>query len=153
MKREVVVGVLTFLLGMLVSYLWIQETQVKPLQERVKVSVAPPTEKRAARWETLAEGLQALRLWEAIGPDWPQIAILQLSSERYKELQQNAKAFVDKHKIFHQDVQPLERCTELEAPPPGYSGSWIVAAPHRLMSRMRCAAFPAERTAPPTESK
>ena len=153
MKRTIIVAVLTFLAGVLASYFWIQETQAKPLQDKARVSVEPATEKPRPSWESLAEGVQALRLWETIGPEWPQIAVLQLSSERYKELQQNPKAFVDKHKIFPQAVQPLKGCTELLAPPQGYTGSWTIVPFHRLHSLMRCAAFPAETTEPPTESK
>jgi len=94
-------------------------------------------------WKTLGPGVQALKLWEeTTGPKQPQIAILQLSSEAYKDLQKDPKAFVDGYMIFGERVRPGASLTELLSAPEGYAGGWAVTCFHRV-SIMRCGSYPA----------
>lgn len=59
-----------------------------------------PRKVRAARWINLGKGIKVLKLWKTIGPRQPQIAILQLSSERYKAFVRDPKSFVNGFEIF-----------------------------------------------------
>jgi hypothetical protein len=62
---------------------------------RVAADKAPTT------WQTV-EDFKVLKLWEhsSLGPKEPEIAILQLSEDREKELEHDALGFLRKHKIF-----------------------------------------------------
>jgi len=100
-------------------------------------------QKSQPEWKTLQPGLQVLRLGESIGPEKPQIAILQLTSEKYKELQGDPKAFVDGHNIFYERVRPGASLIELLGAAEGYAGAWAVTCFHRE-SRARCASYPVE---------
>jgi len=104
-------------------------------------------QKSSPEWKTLKPGVQVLRLWEAIGPEQPQIAIFQLTSETYKELRRDPKAFVDGNKIFPEPVRPEPRLTQILHASEGYAGGWTVTCFHRL-STMRCASFPVEPQQP-----
>jgi len=81
-------------------------------------------QKSSPGWKTLKPGVQVLKLWDKIGPEQPQIAIFQLSSEAYKDFQQDPKAFVDGYMIFGELVRPGVSLTELLSAPKGYSGEW-----------------------------
>jgi len=104
----------------------------------------------SSEWKTVKPGVQVLRLWETTGPEQPQIAILQLTSESYKDLQRDLKAFVDGNKIFPEQVRPHPRLTQMLKPPKGYTGGWVVTCFHR-QSRLRAASFPMEPF--PTDSR
>src|SRR5215469_14258972 len=58
-------------------------------------------DKNSTGWKAVAD-FKVLRLWEdaSLGPKEPQIAILQLSVERQKELQTDPLAFYRKYDIF-----------------------------------------------------
>ncbi|HJY87427.1 MAG TPA: hypothetical protein VKE24_11380 [Candidatus Acidoferrales bacterium] len=60
-------------------------------------------EKPPERWQAVAD-FKVLRLWDIreLGPRWPEIAILQLSNERRKELEDDSLAFLRKYQIFKQ---------------------------------------------------
>jgi hypothetical protein len=94
-------------------------------------------------WKTLKSGVQVLKLWETTGPKQPQIAIFQLTSEAYKDLHRDPKAFVDGYMIFGERVRPGARLTQLLSAPEGYSGDWMVSCFHRE-SMMRCGSYPVE---------
>jgi len=94
-------------------------------------------------WKTIEPGVRVLRLWESVGPDQPQVAVLQLSSEKYKELRKNVKAFLDSRNIFFESVRPGAKLTEMLRAPNKYAGEWTVAIIHRE-SKARCAAYPSE---------
>src|SRR6266850_2903873 len=69
------------------------------LLQPVPASVAE--DKTATGWKTLGD-FKVLRLWqEPQGPQWPQIALLQVSSDRLKELQNDPLAFYKKYDIFN----------------------------------------------------
>ena len=64
-----------------------------------------------AEYESLGKGIKALRLWESIGPQWPQIAILQLSSEEYKKLLKSPKNYINGLNIFGKTpTKKVRRC-------------------------------------------
>jgi hypothetical protein len=85
MKRIVILGMLAVALMLLAS-------PVRLAQEK------PP-----AAWRTVGD-FKVLKLWEVreLGPRWPEIAILQLSNERRKELEGDSLAFLRKYQIFKQ---------------------------------------------------
>jgi hypothetical protein len=58
-------------------------------------------EKVSTGWKTVAD-FKVVKLWEepSLGPKEPQIAIMQLSAERQKELQGDPLAFYKKYEIF-----------------------------------------------------
>jgi hypothetical protein len=65
-------------------------------------------EKVPTGWRTVAD-FKVVKLWEepSLGPKEPQIAIMQLSAERQKELQRDPLAFYKKYEIFkptHSDL-------------------------------------------------
>lgn len=112
-----------------------------------------PTEKPAAarsntppQWKTVGDGIPVIKLWETAGPEWPQIAMLDLSNEQYKKLKNDPSTFTNGYKIFPKAVQPGAHCTELEAPPKGYEGRWFVVLYHRRPSLMTGGSFPADET-------
>lgn len=100
-------------------------------------------QKPSPDWKTLKPGIQVLKLWETIGPTQPQIALFQLSSEAYKDLQRDPKAFADGYNIFGERVRTGASLTELLSAQEGYSGGWMVACFHRV-SNMRCSSYPVE---------
>lgn len=59
-------------------------------------------DKGSPGWKTV-EDFKVLKLWEEpnVGPKEPQVAILQLSAARQKELQCDPLAFYKKYKIFY----------------------------------------------------
>jgi len=65
----------------------------------------------APEWKKLGEGVQVLKLWESIGPQWPQVVVLKLSAEEYKDLLKNPKEYLNKMKIFgDQPTRKVVRC-------------------------------------------
>lgn len=100
-------------------------------------------QEHSPEWKTLEPGVQVLRLWETVGPAQPQIAILQLTSEKYKDFRRNPKDFVDGHKVFPEAVRPGARLTQTFGTPKRYTDRWVVTCFHRE-SYMRCASFPVE---------
>jgi hypothetical protein len=94
-------------------------------------------------WKTIEPGVRLFRLWVTTGPEQPQIAVLQLSSEKYQELRKNVKAFLDSRNIFFESVRPGAALTEMLTPSAEYNGEWIVAIVHRE-SKARGASYPSE---------
>lgn len=71
------------------------------LMRPTPASVAPDKPKPA--WQTLGKDKDSkvLKLWETdFGPKSPQIALLQLSQERQRELEDNPLKFYDKYELF-----------------------------------------------------
>ncbi len=54
----------------------------------------------AAEYMKLGKGIEVLKLWESIGPKWPQIAVLLLSKDEYKEFHKNPKNYLNGFKVF-----------------------------------------------------
>jgi len=67
-------------------------------------------EKVPTGWKTVAD-FKVLKLWEepSLGPKEPQIAIMQLSVERQKELQSDPLAFYKKYEIFKPSYSDLSK--------------------------------------------
>jgi len=73
----------------------------------------PPWEKES--------GIQVLRLYKSQGhpewakpvnkadlhPDWPQVVLLDLTTDQYKEFLKDPKAFANKHNLFPQAVRRI----------------------------------------------
>ena len=82
--------------------------------------VAP--DKTPATWQALDKDSKVLKLWETeLGPKAPQIALLQLSEERQKELESDPLKFYDKYNLFkpqrsdHDVGHAVFRLTEYKA--------------------------------------
>ncbi len=60
-----------------------------------------------AEYEKLGKGIEVLKLWESIGPKWPQIAVLLLSKDEYKKFLKNPKNYLNGFKIF--DKTPTKK--------------------------------------------
>ena len=65
----------------------------------------------AAEYVKLGIGIKVLKLWESIGPKWPQIAVLLLSKGEYKEFHKNPKNYLNGFKIFGKTpTKKVTRC-------------------------------------------
>jgi hypothetical protein len=148
MNRTVAVGVLALVVGALASFMWLQEARVKPLAEKVSSCEAKliqkPTPAPCAQWETLSDGTKVLKIWDTIGPDWPQVALFYLTNDLYKEMEKDPSTFLNTRKIFPKDVRPNAKLIEAPPAPKSYNGAWVVTCRHHTASPAGCAAFPAE---------
>jgi hypothetical protein len=76
------------------------------------LSVAVPltvhaAEGKAAQYEPIAPGIQVLRLWTSVGPEWPQVAVIEVSPERHHEFHADPVQAFNKYKIFPQAVRGI----------------------------------------------
>ena len=62
------------------------------------------------QWTTLTPGVKLLRTWENGGPEWPQVAILDLPQDVHEKFHDNPRDFVNKHKVFPQPVRKMGGC-------------------------------------------
>jgi hypothetical protein len=131
-------AVLAFVIGLLVAFVWLQQTQVKPLREQVASLEKENTDLKArlastAQWETLSDGTKVLRIWEKAGPRWPETTLLDISNEQYRKFQQDPLKFVNglpKPGIVSKDVEVNAHNIELQAAPEGYQGRWLLFIGH-----------------------
>lgn len=91
-------------------------------------------ERVSTGWRTAGD-FKVLRLWEEprFGPKEPQIAIMQLSAERQRELQCDPLAFYKKYEIFrpsHTDFSKGQFVIQLGEPKPASAGPYIAVAVH-----------------------
>src|SRR5262249_18433714 len=96
-------------------------------------------------WKAV-EDFKVLRLWEepSLGPKWPQIALLQLSAERQKELQWNPLEFYKKYKIFDPSKSDFSRgqfVIQVSESPSGPKDPYIVAIVHDSRTYSAFASF------------
>lgn len=64
-----------------------------------------------AEYKVLGKGVKAVRLWESIGPKWPQIAVLLLSKNEYKEFLKNPKKYLNELKLYGtKKTKKVHRC-------------------------------------------
>ncbi len=90
-------------------------------------------------WQTLADGVQVLRLFGTnTGPQRPEIALLRLSDARHTEFVNDPMAFVTHYNVFGGKVTP-RRVVRAEIPPDGTPAptrkpgdDWSVALYHML---------------------
>lgn len=147
----VVVAVLAFLIGLFGTYNWMHDNEVKLLQQKDKEYA----EKVAAalkqtKWETLEPGLRVLRLWQYGATDWPQFAVLEISTEKYKALNENPTDFLNQHAIFTKPVNKGATCVEMKpVPPKDYAGVWYAIVRHKNPSDANGAIFDAKDVVPP----
>jgi len=147
--NRTIIGVLAFVIGVLVSFFWLQETKVKPQSEKLKVLEAQshkvsPTPVPCAQWETLSDGTRVLKAWEKLGPEWPQIALFYLSNDLHQKFEKNASDFLNDRKIFPVPVQPKASMMTLRPGTKEYSGAWVATCGHHADSTTNCASFIAE---------
>lgn len=147
----IVLVLLALFIGIVGTYNWMHENEVKLLQQKDKECA----EKVAAalkqtKWETLEPGLRVLRVWNAGGPEWPQLAVLELSTEQYKTMKKDPSEFLNQHTIFTKAVKKGALLSEI---PPGpskdYSGLWYTVCAHKPPSDANGAAFDGQLELPP----
>ena len=86
-------------------------------------------------YATVAPGVKVLRLWETVGPQWPQIAVIELSLEMHREFHQAPMAAFNRYKIFPQPVRTLgKRCDAIDEKTflgPGVKANgWVIIGTH-----------------------
>jgi hypothetical protein len=102
-------------------------------------------DKGSSAWKSV-EDFKVLKLWEEpnLGPKEPQVAILQLSAERQKELQCDPLAFYKKYKIFYPKVSDLSKgqfVIQLGDSKPSPGDPYIVVVTHDSHTYSAFAAF------------
>jgi hypothetical protein len=98
---------------------------------------APPAKLPGPNWVRVAEGVEALRLWDTrVGPKWPQIALLRLSTKRHQQLETDPLTFLKEFKIFGEaKLDGIRGHSELvlsEEKTPGDDpvNAWVTAVTH-----------------------
>jgi len=91
-------------------------------------------EKGPIAWQTVAD-FKVLKLWEdpSLGPKEPQIALMQLSLDRQKELQSDPLAFYKKYEIFkpsYSDFSKGQFVLQLSDPKAGSYDPYLVVVVH-----------------------
>jgi len=87
-------------------------------------------------WKSVSPGV-----WKTdLGEGQPEIAILRLSDDDYKELVKNPKSFLDSRHVFRHKLNKAEAVGD-DPPPTG--GGWIVIATHTPNSTSSYVAWPA----------
>jgi hypothetical protein len=148
------IAVLAFVVGFLVAFFWIRQTQVKRLSEKVasdeqQIADLKKAQVPHAQWETLSDGTKVLKIWDTIGPRWPEITLLNISNEAYKKFQQDPSKFVNelpKPGIVSKEVQMGAHNIEFQAAPEGYQGRWLVIGGHTWTSSFYSASLLADET-------
>ena len=65
--------------------------------------------KPPAKWEQLEPGVKVLKLYASeMGPDWPQIAMVQLNQAKHDEFEKDPLGFVNGHHIFPQNTRSVK---------------------------------------------
>ena len=127
MKRILIGGILTALV-----VLW--QPGPAPLAQ----------EKVSSGWKAVAD-FKVLKLWEepSLGPKEPQIAVMQLSVDRQKELQTDPLAFYKKYAIFKPDSDLSKGQFVIQLGESRYSSTdpYVVVAVHDLHTYSGFAAF------------
>ena len=106
MKRILVGGILTaFLVLLPLSPARLAQEKQPPPEGKPKGALKKPL----IRWKKVKD-FQVLKLWETdLGPQWPQIVVLQLSKVRQIELQSDPLKFYEKYEIFSPAVSDQTR--------------------------------------------
>jgi hypothetical protein len=87
----------------------------------------------AAEWKKLGKGIEAVKLWESIGPQWPQIAILRLSQDEYKKFLKTPKDYVNDHQIFGKTpTKKVSRCQLASVKSGQPTAQYVVIAKHEM---------------------
>jgi hypothetical protein len=87
----------------------------------------------AAKWKKLGKGIRAVKLWNTIGPKFPQIVVLRLSKDEYKEFLKHPKNYLNGFKVFGKtptkEVNPLKLASIKSGKP---TASYLVVAKHEM---------------------
>jgi hypothetical protein len=85
------------------------------------------------KYVQLGKGVLVLRLWESIGPTWPQIAILLLSKEEYKEFLKNPKNYLNGFKVYDKTpTKKVTRCHLARVQPHNPPSTYLVIVKHDM---------------------
>jgi hypothetical protein len=85
----------------------------------------------AAKWKKLGKGIYAVKLWNTIGPKFPQIVALRLSREEYKEFLNNPKSYLNGFKVFGKTPTKEVSTFQLASLKSGKPGStYVVVTKH-----------------------
>jgi hypothetical protein len=126
MKR-IVLGSTVFLslLFVLASGLLLAQEETKRAQQE-----KPPT------WTQVTPGIWRTEL----GTGEPDIAVLRLSDEEYKEFFKDPKQYFNSHHVF---PKPVNKAEESGEDPPPTGAGWIVVATHNPYSTATYVSWPA----------
>jgi hypothetical protein len=87
----------------------------------------------AAKWKKLGKGIEAVKLWESIGPEWPQIAILRLSKDEYKKFLKTPKDYLNDLRIFGKTpTKEVSRCQLAGLKSGQPTARYVVIAKHEM---------------------
>lgn len=86
-----------------------------------------------AKWKKLGKGIQAVKLWDTIGPKFPQIVVLRLSKDEYKEFHKNPKNYLNGFKVFgKKPTKKVTRCHLASVKPGKPTAAYMVIAKHEM---------------------
>lgn len=86
-----------------------------------------------AEYTTLGKGVKAVRLWQSIGPKWPQIAVLELSSAEYKQFLKNPKSYLNGLNFFGKKLtRKVFRCRLAPINPKKPNTDYVVIVKHEI---------------------
>ncbi len=110
-----------------------------PTNEQSSAQQAAQKEPPSTEWKKLKEGVQVLKLWESVGPKWPQIAILRLSVEEYEDFLEHPVDYLNDHKVYPPEypARRFVRCHLAQLPkkvPGKQSGECMVTLLHDITS-------------------
>lgn len=84
-----------------------------------------------AEYKVLGKGIKAVKLWESIGPQWPQITVLELSSVEYKEFLKNPRSYLNELKIYgKKPTRKVFRCRLARFQPKKPGATYVVMTKH-----------------------
>lgn len=97
-------------------------------------------EQESTKWEPVKDGIWVQRLWSK--DEWPQIAVLKLSADAFKEFGKDPAKLINDNHIFPAQVQhPAGPGVSLTADKePG--GVWVVTVVHGRPSRAYYSSVP-----------
>jgi len=85
----------------------------------------------AAKWKKLGKGIHAVKLWNTIGPRWPQIVVLGLSKDEYKEFHKNPKNYLNGFKLFGKTpTKEVSTCHLASVKPHNPPATYVVIVKH-----------------------
>jgi len=135
--------VLAFLAGMFVANRRFEQEKATLVQQKDKECADKIAKIPVTNWEKVDEGTRVVRLWPTIVPHWPEIAVLQLSAEKYKSLKEKPSEFLNNSHIFSKEVRPGSHCLEMVDPPSGDPDSYYAISVHKEPSQSQTLVVPA----------
>ena len=83
------------------------------------------------KWQVLGKGIQVLKLWQSIGPKWPQIAVLRLSRVEYERFLKNPKTYFKEFKVFGKTpTRKVVRCRLVRVDAKKPDAEYVVVGEH-----------------------